>query len=58
MRNAVKAQIIVVANSALALLLAFGVEVSDGQQLAIAGFVNACLSFWVLLTDKGASPQA
>lgn len=50
MTNAVKAQIIVVVNAALAMLVAFGVNVSDGQQAAIQGGVNALLGLWVAAT--------
>jgi hypothetical protein len=57
-RNAVKAQIIVVVNTAMFLAAAFGVALSDKQQLAIGAFVNAALSLWVLVTDKGAAPAA
>jgi uncharacterized membrane protein len=37
------AAIVAIVNSALALLLAFGVSLSDDQQLAIIGAVNAAL---------------
>jgi hypothetical protein len=56
MRNAVKAQVIVLVNTFMLLVASFGVEVSDKQQLAIGGFVNAALSLWVLVTDKGPAP--
>jgi hypothetical protein len=57
-RNAVKAQIIVFVNTGMLLAAAFGVALSDNQQLAIGAFVNAALSLWVLVTDKGAVPPA
>lgn len=50
MTNATRAQIVVVVNAALAMLVAFGVNVSDGQQAAIQGGVNALLGLWISLT--------
>ncbi len=50
MTNATKAQVIVVVNAALAMLVAFGVNVTDGQQAAIQGGVNALLGLWISLT--------
>jgi hypothetical protein len=41
--SAKSAALIGAVNAALALLLAFGVEVSDAQQVAIVGGVNAVL---------------
>lgn len=38
-------------NAALALLLAFGVEVTDAQQAAITGGVNAVLVLWAAWRD-------
>lgn len=38
-------------NAALALLLAFGVQVSDAQQAAIVGGVNAVLVAWAAYRD-------
>jgi hypothetical protein len=58
MRNAVKAQVIVLLNSLLGLLVAFGVNLSDKQQLAVTVFVNAALGLWVLLTSKGSTPPS
>ncbi len=43
MNSAKHAAIIGAVNSALALLLAFGVSVTDAQQVAIVGAVNALL---------------
>lgn len=37
------AAILALVNSAMFLLLAFGVEISDSQQLAITGIVNAAM---------------
>jgi hypothetical protein len=54
MRNAVKAQIIVLVNASMVLASAFGLAFTDKQQTAVALFVNAAL--WVLVTDKGAAP--
>ena len=50
MTNAVRAQIVVAVNAVLVLLLAFGVNVTDGQQAAIQGGVNALLGLWVAAT--------
>jgi hypothetical protein len=50
MTNATKAQIIVVINALLALLQAFHVNLSPGQQGAILVFINAVLALWVGLT--------
>lgn len=47
MTNATKAQIIVVVNAVFALLVTFGIDLSDGQQGAIVVLVNAILSLWV-----------
>lgn len=43
MDSAKNAAIIGAVNAALALLLAFGVSISDGQQVALVGAVNALL---------------
>lgn len=43
MDSAKNAAIIGAVNAALALLLAFGVSISDGQQVAVVGAVNAAL---------------
>lgn len=43
MDSAKNAAIIGAVNAGLALLLAFGVDVSDAQQVAIVGAVNAML---------------
>jgi len=48
--NAVKAQIIVLVNAVMMLLLAFGVDLSDKQQGAIGAAVNAVLGLWVAFT--------
>ena len=45
------AAILGVVNAVLALLLAFGIEVSDAQQLAITGIVNAVLVAGAVLLD-------
>lgn len=50
MTNATKAQIIVLINAVLALLQAFGVDLTDEQQGAILVVVNALLGLWVGLT--------
>ena len=48
--NATKANLIAVINTGLALLIAFGVSVSDAQSAAIVGFVNSVLIAWVAFT--------
>lgn len=50
MTNALKANAIAVINAALVLIVSFGVNVSDGQQAAITGIVNAVLVAWIGLT--------
>jgi hypothetical protein len=53
--NAKSAAILGVVNSALALLLAFGVSVSDAQQVAIVGIVNAVLVLVAAWRDPSVS---
>lgn len=48
--NATKAQIIVVINALMALLVEFGVNLSDRQMASIMLFVNALLALYVGLT--------
>jgi len=48
--NATKANLIAVINTGLALLITFGVNVSDAQSAAIVGFVNSALILWVSFT--------
>jgi hypothetical protein len=48
--NATKGAIILVVNSGLALLVSFGVNLTDAQQASILGFANALLGLWLLLT--------
>lgn len=50
MTNATKANLIAVVNAALVLIVSFGVNVTDGQQAAITGAVNAALVLWIGLT--------
>ena len=50
--NATKANIIGLVNAAMFLVVAFGVSLTDAQQGAIGGFVNAALILWVGLTYK------
>ena len=52
MSNAVKAQIIVAVNSLLALLIAFGVALTEAQTGAITVAVNALLGLWIAATYK------
>jgi hypothetical protein len=54
--NATKAAIIAAVNAALALVLAFGVPVTDLQTAAITGFANTILGLWVAFTYKN-SPK-
>ena len=54
--NASKAQIIAVVNGMLGLVIAFGVTMTDAQQVSITTLVNAVLALWVGLTYK-ASPR-
>jgi thiamine biosynthesis lipoprotein ApbE len=56
MTNTTKAQVIVAINSILALVVAFGVNLSEAQTGAITVAVNALLSIWVGLTYKN-SPK-
>jgi len=50
--NATKAQVIVVVNTVVALLVSFGLNLSNEQMAAITAAVNAILSLWVGLTYK------
>lgn len=50
--NATKAQIIVVLNTVIALLVAFGIDLSTEQSAAITTAVNAVLGLWIALTYK------
>ena len=52
MTNATKANVIGLVNAAMFLVVAFGVSLTDAQQGAIGGFVNAALILWVGLTYK------
>ncbi len=50
--NATKAQALAVVNSAVALLAAFGFDLSGEQTAAITVFVNALFALWVGVTYK------
>lgn len=50
MTNASKAQIIAAVNSGLALLVSFGVTLTDAQTAAISIAVNSLLGLWIALT--------
>jgi hypothetical protein len=50
--NATKAQIIVVINAVLALVTAFGFDLSNEQMAATTAAANAILSLWIGLTYK------
>ena len=52
MTNTTKAQIIAFGNSMLALVVAFGVDLSDAQTAAISVAVNSALGLWVALTYR------
>ncbi len=56
MTNATKALIITLANSVLAVAVAFGVSITDAQTAAITGLLNAGLAVWVALTYQN-SPK-
>ena len=57
MTNTTKAQVIVVANSILALVMSFGVAITDTQQGAITLTTNAVLGLWVALTYKNSQKR-
>ena len=50
--NATKAQLVAFVNTGLALVIAFGVNLSDTQTAAITAFVNAGLSVWIAMTYR------
>lgn len=52
MTNATKANIIAAVNAGLALVIAFGVSLSDAQTAAIVAGVNAALVLYVGLSYK------
>ncbi len=54
--NATKAQVIALVNAVVALVTAFGLDISTEQLAALLAVVNAALSLWVGLTYK-ASPK-
>ena len=47
MTNATKANVIALVNALLALLVSFGVHLSDAQQATIVGLVNAAAVLWI-----------
>lgn len=55
--NATKAQIIVVINAVLALLVAFNVALTQTQLSAISAGANAVLGLWVSLTFTQSSKR-
>jgi hypothetical protein len=55
--NATKAGIITLANTLLALLVAFGVSLSDAQTAAIVAALNAALALWVGLTFQNSAKR-
>ncbi len=50
--NATKAQAIIAINALMAVLVEFGIDLSEKQQAAIAILVNALLSLYIGLTFK------
>lgn len=56
MTNATKAQIVALVNVLLALVVAFGFELTEAQTVAIEGAANGVLSVWIAVTYKG-SPK-
>ena len=56
--NATKANLIAVVNTALALLIVYGVNISDAQSAATVGFVNAVLVLWVSVTYAWSAKRA
>ena len=52
MTNALRAQIVVAVNSIVALVVAFGVNLSDKQTGAITLALNAILGVWIAATYK------
>lgn len=52
MTDALKGALIALANAAMAMLQEFGVPLTDGQQAAIIGLVNAVLLVYMLAQHK------
>lgn len=50
--NATKGALIGLVNATLALIISFGVDVTDEQTAGISGLVNAALIVWILATQK------
>lgn len=50
--NATKAQLVAFINTALVLIVSFGITLSDAQTAAIISFVNAGLSLWIAMTYR------
>ncbi len=55
-RNFIKAQIIVLVNAILGILIAVGISINSNLQVAIIVAVNAALSVWVAWGDKYINP--
>lgn len=55
MNSAKNAAVIGFVNAALALLLAFGISISDAQQFAVVGVVNALLVLVAAWRDPSVS---
>lgn len=56
MTNALRAQIVVAVNALMAVIVSFGVSLTDSQTGAIALAVNAVLGVWIAMTYKS-SPR-
>ena len=52
MTNNTKAQVIAAVNAALIMVISFGLAITDAQQAAIMGGVNAILSLFMVFTYK------
>ena len=57
MTNATKAQIVAFANSVLALVVAFGVDLTDAQTAAVSVAVNSALGLWVAVTYRDSAKR-
>lgn len=52
MTNATKANVIAAINALLALLVSFGVNLSEAQTAGTVAFINALLVIWVSVTYR------
>lgn len=58
MTNATKANVIALVNAAMLCLQAFGVPLTNEQQAAIGGLVNATLVAWIGMTYRASKHRA